>query len=297
MKKRSFSVRQVVFHPSSLAVFSGLFGAGIGFLINLVSGGQSSSMIWIALTFAIIFSLSITAWQVFSQDKTDQHLMAMLQEMVFQTTFLTVLADKPEISRMAKQRLNQVFKTFSGEQQISMLKFFSASGLAVTFVGDAMRGSDALVGADLHQIALPHVNIEQTDLRGVNFSDANLLEAQLQGAWLANANLSGADLRQSDLKQAALREANLRGANLSGADLSGADLSEANLQGTNLSGADLSGTALLKANLQEADLSGADLTGAALIDAILDGADLRAAKVSEEQLSLVRSSKDMKRED
>ena len=56
--KRSLSVNQVVFIPRTLAVFSGLLGAIIGFLLNRASGGNTSQVIWIALIFAILFSLN-----------------------------------------------------------------------------------------------------------------------------------------------------------------------------------------------------------------------------------------------
>jgi|SRR6266571_2321426 len=269
--KRSLSVSRVVFHPSALAVFSGLLGAIIGFLINRASGGNTSQLLWIALIFAMLFSLSITAWQGYRQEQTGRQWMTMLQEMVFQTYFLTLLADKPEISQMAQQRLGQVLKTFNGDQQASMLQFFSHNGLPATFIGDALQGSTGLVGADLQKIELPQIQLAQANLSRVNFREANLREANLSETTLYRADLSGANL-----SQASLTRANLSFANLQGADLTGATLTEA---------------ALLGANLQ-----GADLTGATLTWAILDEADLRAAKVTEEQLQTVVSEKNVKRE-
>src|SRR6266568_6682890 len=139
--KRSISVGQILFHPSILAVFSGVFGAVIGFLINLASGGNASNSIWIALVFAILFSLALTAWQVFAQERSGQQSMTLLQEMVFQTYFLTILADNPEISQMAQQRVSQVFSALNAEQQVSMVKFFSHNGFPTTFIGDALHGT------------------------------------------------------------------------------------------------------------------------------------------------------------
>src|SRR5215472_3606493 len=153
--KRVLSMSRIVSHPSTLAVFSGLLGAFIGFLLNLASGGKTSQLLWIALIFALLFSLSLTAWQVYTQERSGKQWMTMLQEMVFQTYFLTVLADKPEISQIAQQRLGQVLKTLNGDQQVSMLRFFSHNGLPATYIGDALRGSAALVGADLQGMALP----------------------------------------------------------------------------------------------------------------------------------------------
>ncbi len=324
--KRSLSMSQVVFHPSALAVFSGLLGALIGFLLNLASGGKTSQLLWIALIFAMLFSLSITAWQGYRQEQTGRQWMTMLQEMVFQTYFLTLLADKPEISQLAQQRLGQVLKTLTGDQQVSMVQFFSHNGLSATFIGDALQGSTGLVGADLQQIELPQIQLAQANLSRVNLREANLSEAILH-----RADLSGANLSQSSLKKADLRGVNLQGANLIGADLSesrmtmekaGRDaprvqigarrypalranlshalltqarLRESNLVGADFSGANLQGGDLTRANLSYANLQGADLTGATLTGAILDEADVRAAKVSDEQLQTVVSGKNMQR--
>src|SRR5260221_9510910 len=218
--KRSFNVNRVVFHPSTLAVFSGLLGALIGFLLNLASGGKASQLLWIALIFAMLFSLSLTAWQGYRQEQTGKQWMTMLQEMVFQTYFLTLLADKPEISQLAQQRLGQVLQTLTGDQQVSMLQFFSHNGLPATFIGDALQGSTGLVGADLQQIELPQIHLEQANLSRVNFSGANLRETQLNDGTLSRAGLSWANLSQASLTKADLRGVNLRGANLTGADLS-----------------------------------------------------------------------------
>jgi uncharacterized protein YjbI with pentapeptide repeats len=304
--KRSLSMSRVVSHPSTLAVFSGLLGALIGFLLNLASGGKTSQLLWIALIFAILFSLSITAWQGYRQEQTGQQWMTMLQEMVFQTYFLTLLADKPEISQLAQQRLGQVLQTLRGEQQVSMVRFFSHNGLPATFIGDALQGSTGLVGADLQQIDLPQIHLEQANLSRVNFREANLREANLSDATLYRADLSGANLFQASLTKTDLRGVNLQGANLTGADLSDSSLAmekagrdaprvqvgarlypalranlshalltQAKLREANLVGADLGG-----AQLQGVDLTGATLTEAALIGANLQGADLTGATLT-----------------
>lgn len=90
--KRSVSVSRVVSHPSTLAVSSGLLGALIGFLLNLASGRKTSQLLWIALIYTMLFSLSLTAWQGYRQEQTGKQRMTMLQEMVFQTHFLIVMA-------------------------------------------------------------------------------------------------------------------------------------------------------------------------------------------------------------
>jgi uncharacterized protein YjbI with pentapeptide repeats len=314
--RRSLRVGQIVAHPSTLAVISGVCGATIGFLINLASGGRSAQVIWIALSFAVLVSLSITAWQVYTQERTGQQWMTMLQEMVFQIYFLTVLADKPEISQIAQQRLEQVLKTLSGDQQVSMLKFFSHNGLPATYIGDALQGSTALVGADLHEMELPGILLENANLSRVNLSRANLSEANLSGTTLYRADLSGANLSRSRLTGTNLRGGKFGGADLTGADLSDSDmgmekagrdgfgapggvalrpelrtnlsnallqdakLRASNLVGADLSGANLRGADLAKANLSGASLPGADLTEANLSEAAFIGADLREADLT-----------------
>jgi uncharacterized protein YjbI with pentapeptide repeats len=307
MKKHSFNFSKVVFHPSTLAILSGLFGAVIGFLINLVSGGNASTNIWISLVFAILFSLGLTAWQASEQAKTDKQWMTMLQEMVFQTYFLTLLTEKQEVSQIAQQRLGQVLKSLDAEQQLSMLHFFSHNGLSVTFIGDALRGSRALVGADLHKMELPSVQLNDTNLSSVNLSGANLSDANLSGTALYRANLSGANLRRANMKDSDMRGIDLQGADLTEADLSGsalladeetphkanlahAILTYANLRGASLIGVDLSGANLRSAdltkatftgaNLQGADLTDANLTEATFIGANLQGADLTGATLT-----------------
>lgn len=314
--RRSLSMSRVVFHPSTLAVFSGVCGAVIGFLINLASGGNTAQVIWIALSFAILVSVGITAWQGYSQERTGQQWMTMLQEMVFQTYFLAVLADKPEVSQIAQQRLGQVLKTLSGDQQVSMLKFFSHNGLPATYIGDALQGSGALVGADLQGTELSGVHLENANLSRVNLSHAKLSEANLSTTMLYRADLSGANLSRSRITGAYMIGVNLRGVDLTGADLSGsfmamekagrgglrtrtrtarqadlradlsnallldADLRASILTGADLSGANLRGADLERANLSRVNLQGADLTNANLTDTELGSANLQGADLN-----------------
>ena len=140
------------------------------------------------------------------------------------------------------------------------------------------------------------LNLQNTDLNGVDLNGAYLREADLSGAYLIGADLIGADLREADLSGADLREADLSGAKLIGADLSGADLSGAKLIGADLREADLIGADLIGAYLREADLSVADLSEADLSEAKLSrakliGADLSGADLSEANLRRADLSK------
>jgi len=144
-----------------------------------------------------LFSLGASACQQFTQEQTGRQWMTMLQEMIFQTYFLTIVADKPEISQLAQQRLGRVLTTLNGDQQVSMLKFFIHNGLPPTYIGDALRGSGTLVGADLQRVKLPGIHLEAANLSRVNLSRADLSEANLSGAMLYRADLSGATLSRA----------------------------------------------------------------------------------------------------
>lgn len=72
---------------------------------------------------------------------------------------------------------------------------------------------------DLHEEDLSGLQLNEANLRNVNFSGAKLSGAALSKANLEYANLVGADLSKVNLSEA----------NLQGADLSAALLTEANL--------------------------------------------------------------------
>ncbi|AWI33167.1 pentapeptide repeat-containing protein [Streptomyces tirandamycinicus] len=71
------------------------------------------------------------------------------------------------------------------------------------------------------------VNLQRTDLRGADLSDAHLPDAWLRGTNLEGAWLEGANFRGAQLLGANLDSAQLRGAHLEGSLLGGADLSKA----------------------------------------------------------------------
>jgi hypothetical protein len=99
------------------------------------------------------------------------------------------------------------------------------------------------------------VDLNHTDLFGLDLSDMHLEGAFLGGAhleraYLTSAHLNEADLRTAHLDGAALGDAVLEQADLSGAHLDGAYLTGAKLAGTNLNGADLKRTDLGDTDLQ-----------------------------------------------
>lgn len=89
----------------------------------------------------------------------------------------------------------------------------------------------------------------ETDLSGINLSNAELDRANFENVDLTGANLSGAVLSRT----------NMRRATLAGADLSDADLYEADFYQANLANAKLENARLTRARLVDVDLSGANL--------------------------------------
>ena len=92
------------------------------------------------------------------------------------------------------------------------------------------------------------------------FSKQAHLESNLNGINFSNANLTEADLFETDLIKAKFRRARLVEARLMEANLEGADLVQANLEGANLSYANLKKTNLRGANLECATLRAAELS-------------------------------------
>ena len=102
------------------------------------------------------------------------------------------------------------------------------------------------------------INLQESWLKGSDFS-----QACLEKAVLVRVQLHGADLADARLHGADLTDAQLHGATLGGAQLHGADLTGAQLHGASLMGARLPGAILVGAQLHEAALTGAWLPGVA----------------------------------
>ena len=148
------------------------------------------------------------------------------------------------------------------------------SGIKIDLNYTDLRGVELsranLYGANLRQANLHGANLRQANLSVVDLYGANLREANLREADLIKANLSCAYLNVANLSEANLSWANLNLANLSGADLSGADLSGANLREANLREANLREANLSDANLNSADFHNATLTGSCIRDWLLN---------------------------
>ncbi len=129
------------------------------------------------------------------------------------------------------------------------------------------------------KIDLGGANLENSQLWGINFSEAYLRNTDLRNAYLSRANLSNADLRT-----ARLNRADISVANLNKADLIRADLSESKLNDADLTCADLGDANLRNANLYKAKLFETDLRMAQLNEADIRACDLRGANLEFTQI-------------
>jgi uncharacterized protein YjbI with pentapeptide repeats len=136
------------------------------------------------------------------------------------------------------------------------------------------------------------------DLSGAKFHGAKLAGVNITGTGVvenkpAESNLQGIDLSDADLTGAHLGDVDLTGANLVGADLTKATIITANLSKSLLVGAKLNeaifgGVKFTNANLMLSDLSNAKLWGDAAAPVDLTGADFRSANLTDVQLVNVR---------
>lgn len=129
-------------------------------------------------------------------------------------------------------------------------------------------------------VSLVDANLAAANLRDVDLSQGVLTRSNLQGARLTRANLEGIEAEGVNMEGvyasfSIFCHANLRRANLQGAELIQADFTDANLENANL----------LASRMMEADLRGAVLTG---VD--FRGCDLKDAKVTKDQVRLIKES-------
>jgi uncharacterized protein YjbI with pentapeptide repeats len=123
------------------------------------------------------------------------------------------------------------------------------------------------------------IDLSETNLVGVDLTDANLATASLRGVDFTDANLLGADLSNADLDYALLNDAEMTNANLAEADLTGAKLKDAALPGADLTEAifnraDLSQALMLGVIAKNTDFTEANLRTAILGERELDKADI-----------------------
>ena len=116
---------------------------------------------------------------------------------------------------------------------------------------------------------LTEANLDNTDIRQVEFYHATLNRAFLTCAWAEKAHFDRAELHGTVLDYA-----QLQGGSFAGAQLQGASLDVAQLQAASFRGSQLQSASLVNAHLQGAWLQGAQLQAASLNGAQLQGAVL-----------------------
>lgn len=133
-----------------------------------------------------------------------------------------------------------------------------------------------LSGANLREIDVSDLNLDECDLRGAVLDGARFVGASLVRSQLAGASLLGADFSYANLDRANLEAADATAAYFVGATLRRADLSGCILERADLSHTDLSRVNLFSSNLAKANLSGAITSQTNLQEAILEDTVLTA---------------------
>ncbi|GGJ91233.1 hypothetical protein GCM10010123_21270 [Pilimelia anulata] len=144
-----------------------------------------------------------------------------------------------------------------------------------------LRGTDCKL-CKVNNAILWRINLSESELVAAEFTKATMNHAHLRNAQLFLADFAGTDLGESDLSEAVAIKAKFGTANLANAELIRVVLLDADLRGARLPDSDLSGAHLARADLRGADLTrarlaGANLTGARMAGAKLAGADLSGA--------------------
>jgi uncharacterized protein YjbI with pentapeptide repeats len=129
------------------------------------------------------------------------------------------------------------------------------------------------------------MDLEDTEISGINLSNSTLIRANLSGANLRKANLSGANLGGSCLENTNLKQANL----------SGVILSNGSLMGANLTKADLSSADLMACGLANINLTDARVVNTWFGDEVgLFGANLTNVNLSQANIHLPEGVEDMR---
>jgi uncharacterized protein YjbI with pentapeptide repeats len=152
----------------------------------------------------------------------------------------------------------------------------------LTVLGRRKRGNK-------RETARQTLNLNRTDLKGVDLSEAHfegadLIGANLQGAYLCGAHLEQANFGGTHLEMARLEGANLQRTKFRGAYLEKADLSDAHLEGADLEGAHLEGARLFETHLEGSNLTEAHLQEAKLIGTYFQGAYLTLCHLERAEL-------------
>jgi uncharacterized protein YjbI with pentapeptide repeats len=163
--------------------------------------------------------------------------------------------DSERIRAVARARTLTTLRQLDGSRKATLLQFLHEAKLI-----DKKSAIIELRGADLSDIVLTNLALDNADL-----TEATLRRATLVFLSLRWADLSGVDLSEASLAKVSLYAADLRYANLVGTTLIDVDLRKANLHGAKFAGRDpkaitfadaasrgLVATKLAKVNLDEA---------------------------------------------
>ncbi|MBA3868728.1 MAG: pentapeptide repeat-containing protein [Anaerolineae bacterium] len=225
---------------------------------------------WIMIAGSVLISATLLfgIGEIMNVETSDGWWLGWLVIEVVVASVLYVIFQKLVVVRQSVEPHHYEHQQLELLRQLNETKDFRIRQIIL----DKMMGEDLLRGADLSNVVLTDIHLEnanlaqahlqhailpKADLEGANLQEASLNEADLNHADLVHANLCKAELRSIHLEGAILATANLSGANLQYAMLGGASLYDANLSGVQLDYADLRGCCMLYAHLQGASLNNA----------------------------------------
>ena len=203
-------------------------------------------------------------------------------------------------SRVATARTVALLRQLDAHRKAIVLRFLYDAGLIsgkppfVNLQRSDLSGiqfdGSSLSGCNLGGAKLDHASFQWTWLTKAHFSGASLVRATMSSAYLMDANLEytllektdfySANLSRASLIKARAPNANFARAHLEDTVMRDIDLTKANMRKANLKGAYLLGARMSGSNLRNADLRGANLSEANLMYATLTGADLTDADLT-----------------
>lgn len=126
---------------------------------------------------------------------------------------------------------------------------------------------------DFTGISLRRINLQETNLSGINLKVAYMYDARLKNVNLSGANLSGIDMNSTIFEQVELNDANLTEADLCYTTIIDSSLKRVNLEGAMLAEAGMFTVDLEGANLKRVLLDEASFSNCNLRYAVVDVAD------------------------
>lgn len=138
----------------------------------------------------------------------------------------------PHVKNLAKARTLTVLRNLDNQRNQQVIQFLQETDLV---------GKNSII--DFSNSNLDGVQLQNANLRNINFEYSSLIRANFSDANMIYANLQFSDLKEANFQNAIMSKANLQFTNLENASLK-CHLFAAKLQSANLQGSDLSDAVL-----------------------------------------------------